>query len=67
MKNLVSLDVLTDASAAKGMASEKGLPNKARHINVHFLWIQEKVITKDIDLQKIWGHDNPADLLLLSF
>ena len=27
------------------------------------LWIQRQVITKDIDLQKIWGHDNPADLL----
>jgi len=64
MKTLVSLDVLTDASAAKGMASQKGLPNKARHINVHVLWIQEKVITKDIHLQKIWGHDNPADLLI---
>ena len=63
MKVSVSLDVLTDASAAKGIASKKGLPNKARHINVHFLWIQEKHITKDINLQKIWGHDNPADIL----
>ena len=57
-----SLEVLTDASAAKGIASRTGL-GKTRHIEVHYLWVQERVANKDMTLSKVWGHDNPADLL----
>ena len=58
----LSLEVLTDASAAKGIASRRGL-GKTRHIQVHFLWIQERVGNGDIILKKVWGGENPADLL----
>ena len=57
-----TLEVLTDASAAKGIASRTGL-GKTRHIEVHYLWVQERIATKDLKLSKVWGHDNPADLL----
>ena len=58
----LSLEVLTDASAAKGIASRRGL-GKTRHIAVHFLWIQERVAKGDFKLTKVWGGENPADLL----
>jgi hypothetical protein len=58
----LSLEVLTDASAAKGIASRRGL-GKTRHIQVHYLWVQERVGKGDIVLKKVWGGENPADLL----
>ena len=59
----VELEVLTDATAAKGIASRKGLSSKTRHIQVHYLWLQDKVAHNDFKLSKVWGQDNPADLL----
>ena len=58
----LGLEIMTDASAAKGIASRRGL-GKTRHIAVHFLWVQERVQCGDISLRKIWGGENPADLL----
>ena len=34
-----------------------------KDIQVHFLWIQERVGNGDIILKKVWGGENPADLL----
>ena len=56
------IEVMTDASAAKGIATRKGL-GKTRHIQVHYLWVQERVSNGDIILKKVWGAENPADLL----
>ena len=56
------LEVLTDATAARGIASRTGL-GKTRHIEVHYLWVQEKIAQKAMTLSKVWGHENPADLL----
>ena len=50
----LKLEVLTDASAAKGIASRRGL-GKTRHIQVHYLWVQERVGNGDIILKKVWG------------
>ena len=58
----MDLEVLTDASAAKGIASRRGL-GKTRHVAVHYLWVQEKVRHGDLVVSKEWGGDNPADLL----
>ena len=58
----LDLEVLTDASAAKGIASRRGL-GKTRHVAVHFLWVQERVKNGDLVVSKVWGGDNPADLL----
>ena len=54
------LQVLTDSSAAKGIASRRGL-GKVRHIEVNQLWVQEKVADASVDLIKISGEDNLAD------
>ena len=54
--------VNTDASAAKGIASRRGL-GKVRHIEVHQLWVQEKVANGDIEIRKVDGKANLADLL----
>ena len=52
----------TDASAAKGMALRRGL-GPVRHIEVNQLWIQDKVLTGEIGIEKIGGKTNLADAL----
>ena len=42
----LSLSVFTDASAAKGIASRRGLGG-TRHIDVHKCWVREKVANGD--------------------
>ena len=56
------LRVWTDSSAAIGICSRQGL-GKLRHLDTHTLWIQQAVRTKRIDLRKVLGEENPADLL----
>ena len=53
------LEVVTDASAAKGIASRLGL-GKARHIAVHYFWVQERVKRGDLVIKKCWGGENPV-------
>ena len=57
-----SITIQTDASAAKGIASRRGL-GKVRHIEVNQLWVQEKVSTGEITTRKIGTKDNLADAL----
>ena len=56
-----SLDVFTDAEAAKGIASRRGL-GRTRHIAVHLLWVQERVAQKEFRLLRVQGKENPADI-----
>ena len=58
----VTVRVRTDASAAKGIASRRGL-GKIRHIEVHQLWLQEKVNSGAIQVMKVKGEGNLADAL----
>ena len=51
----------TDAEAAKGMAARTGL-GRTRHIDVHYLWVQQRISLGDFTLHKIPGTANPADL-----
>ena len=53
--------VHSDASAALGIINRNGL-GKLRHINVQYLWIQNRSNLGDVQVQKIPGVDNPADL-----
>ncbi len=55
------LRVWTDSSAAIGICSRQGL-GKLRHLDTHTLWIQQAVRTGRIDLRKVDGEVNPADL-----
>ena len=54
--------VWTDSSATTGICSRQGL-GKLRHLDTHTLWIQQAVRTGRIDLRKVAGERNPADLL----
>ena len=56
----VRVRVNTDASAAKGIASRRGL-GKIRHIEVHQLWVQDKVASGEIEVRKVDGKTNIAD------
>ena len=53
--------VWTDSSAAIGICSRQGL-GKLRHIDTHTLWVQQAVRCKRIDLRKVDGETNPADI-----
>jgi len=58
----VQLTLKSDASAAIGIASRRGL-GKIRHLEVSQLWLQQKVANGDLKLVKVNGGDNLADAL----
>ena len=55
------LRVWTDSSAAIGICTRQGL-GKLRHIDAHLLWVQQAVRSKRVDIRKVLGEENPADL-----
>ena len=57
----VKVRVWTDSSAAMGISKRSGL-GKLRHVQTHTLWVQERVRTGAIELRKVPGEANPADL-----
>ena len=58
----VRVRVHSDACAAIGMARRRGL-GRVRHLDVEDLWVQAKVREKKVDLVKVKGSENPADIL----
>ena len=56
----MNIRLRTDASAAKGIATRRGL-GKVRHIEVNQLWLQEKVNSGEIQVMKVKGEGNLAD------
>ena len=52
----------TDASAAIGIASRRGL-GKVRHVEVSQLWLQQRVADGGLSVQKVDGISNVADAL----
>ncbi len=53
--------IWVDPSAAKAMASRAGL-GRTRHLEVRFLWVQEAVKSKRLEIRKIKGTANPSDI-----
>ena len=53
--------VHSDASAAIGIARRRGM-REMRHLDVTDLWVQEKVKSMAVNLVKIKGENNPADI-----
>jgi hypothetical protein len=53
--------VWTDSSAAMGIVGRQGL-GKLRHIDTHSLWVQQAARSGRIEVRKVRGEDNPADL-----
>ena len=57
-----SLSVLTDATAAIGICRRRGL-GKIRHLATADLWVQDRIKKGDVQLLKVPGVANPADVL----
>ncbi len=55
------LRVWTDSTATMGICARQGL-GKLRHIDTHCLWVQQRVRDGSIELRKVRGEQNPADL-----
>ena len=60
-QRISSIGVYTDASAAIGIAQRAGV-GRTRHIDVGALWVQQKVWQERLQVQKIAGKLNPADM-----
>ena len=56
------LKIHSDAAAAIGICRRRGL-GKVRHLAVADLWVQDHLRTKDFELVKVLGANNPADAL----
>ena len=55
----LKLKLLTDATAAMGMARRLGV-GKVRHLDTALLWVQDHVRSGDVILEKVAGPENPA-------
>ena len=58
----VGLKVNIDLSAAKAFVSKRG-SGKMRHMEVKWLWLQEEVRKGRVEVGKVRGDSNPADLM----
>ena len=58
----VDVHLHSDATAAIGIARRKGL-GKHRHLDTTDLWIQDKIRSKKMQLSKVLGTDNMADVM----
>ena len=54
--------VSADSTAAPAIANRKGA-GKLRHVNISPLWIQERQALHDVEMRKVLGTENPADLM----
>ena len=57
----VGVQILSDASSGISLASRRGL-GRARHISTRYLWIQQHVADKSIEVTKVPRKDNPSDI-----
>ncbi len=53
--------ISSDASAAIGIVNRTGV-GKLRHVRVQYLWLQDKVRNGELEVAKVPGVVNPADL-----
>ena len=58
----IRINVKTDASAAVGISMRAGL-GKLRHMDTNQLWVQEKVRSGGVGIQKVTTWENIADIL----
>ncbi len=54
--------IYVDSAAAVGTANRRG-NGRLRHVRIGDMWIQEKVEEGEVEVTKVWGEENPADLL----
>ena len=53
--------IWTDSSATMGICGRQGL-GKLRHVDTKSLWVQQKVRDGSLEIRKVRGEVNPADL-----
>ncbi len=51
----------SDSSAARSMALREGV-GRVRHLDIGVLWLQEQQLRRIVELTKVLGTSNPADL-----
>ncbi len=56
------ISVGVDAAATIGVVKRHGV-GRVRHLDVRFLWIQERIQSGDFHIWKVPGTENPADLM----
>ena len=56
-----SIIIYSDSSAARGIIHRAGL-GKLRHLETGYLWLQAAVKAKRLQVRKVLGTENPADL-----
>ena len=54
-------EVYSDSTAAIGIVSRHGL-GRTRHIKVQYLWLQEKILSREVEVKKVDGKEHIADL-----
>ena len=52
----------TDSEAAKSFVCRRGL-GKMRHLEIRDLWLQKEVRDGKVEVSKVRGDQNPADLM----
>ena len=57
----VSVTLFSDSSAARGIIHRAGL-GKLRHLETGYLWLQAAVGKKRLQVRRLNGAENPADL-----
>ena len=58
----LSVRIHSDACAAIGIKRRRGL-EQIRHLGVEDLVVQQKIRNRSVDLVKVLGIENPADIL----
>ncbi|CAE7463774.1 unnamed protein product [Symbiodinium sp. CCMP2592] len=59
----VNIRVFTDSSAGKSMSTRFGVSKKTRHVELRYLFMQELVQQNILQVKKVAGTSNPADVL----
>ena len=57
----IPVRIWTDSSATMGICSRQGL-GKLRHVDTRTLWVQQRVRSGELEIRKVRGEVNPADL-----
>ena len=57
----IPVRIWTDSSATMGICGRQGV-GKLRHVDTRTLWVQQRVRSGELEIRKVRGEVNPADL-----
>ena len=63
LRRRATIKIMSDSTAAKGIACRRSL-GKLKHMEVRYLWVQERVRGGDFIIKHVGGKVNPADVLI---